>query len=180
MLYYKRSVFIVLALLAFAGAQPPPRFFPRTSENATPAGGATALRARSPLEELVLSNNASVVRVLRLALSCRARPNVPLLQALLSSGVLKACYSATGAGNNPRDPNLGVTGSAYHRLSPHAYTDGIQAMPRTGINSRNLSNSLQASGCVDIPNRKCASDMLWVFGQFLAHGNPSSSLCVTQ
>lgn len=81
----------------------------------------------------------------------------------------RQCYSATGLGNNAKEPLKGSVNAAFTRLCPFAYADGFNAMPRSDLGARTISNAVDTGSCTEIPNSHCASDMSWAFGQLIAH-----------
>jgi hypothetical protein len=74
-----------------------------------------------------------VVAMAMATVMATAQPTAPLdqllsnateLRAMFLSGAMAQCYTPTGQGNNQARPSTGVTGSAFHRVSPAAYADG--------------------------------------------------------
>ncbi len=74
-----------------------------------------------------------------------------------------------GAGNNRRHPDWGAAETVMLRLTQPDYADGAHA-PAGGdrASPREISNRVVAQ-TNSIPNRRGASDFLWMWGQFLDH-----------
>ena len=76
--------------------------------------------------------------------------------------------SLDGAGNNLAHPGWGEAGSAYARLAPARYTDGIGAM-EGGPNPRYVSNRIFNSLGVNLYSERNLSQWAWAWGQFVDH-----------
>jgi hypothetical protein len=77
--------------------------------------------------------------------------------------------SLSGYQNNLGNPTWGMAGTELLRISTPSYADGI-SVPSGGNrpNPRTISDTVLTQ-IANIPNRKAASDYLWVWGQFLDH-----------
>ena len=74
-----------------------------------------------------------------------------------------------GRGNQPLQPDFGAAGTALRRLVAPAYADGIAAPAGSGIASaREISNAICKQRTAPA-NAVDASNMLWLWGQFLDH-----------
>ncbi len=77
--------------------------------------------------------------------------------------------SIDGSGNHRTDTQRGAAGTAFRRLAPADYADGIDAIADVDRpNPRAISNAVCAQS-TSIPNPRGASDFLWQWGQFLDH-----------
>src|SRR5215831_4312866 len=76
--------------------------------------------------------------------------------------------SLDGTGNNPRHPSWGAAGSAYLRVAPAAYADGVSAQ-RRGPNARYVSNRIFNDVGQNIFSERDMSQWAWVWGQFIDH-----------
>lgn len=93
--------------------------------------------------------------------------------------------TADGSGNNPGDPDLGITNSPLIRIASPGYGDGID-LPR-GVavedegdgdveideqslpSARRISNFVHDQGSQDIPSKNDLNQLFFQFGQFLSH-----------
>lgn len=104
--------------------------------------------------------------------------------------------TADGSGNNPGDPDLGITNSPLIRIASPGYGDGID-LPR-GVavedegdgdveideqslpSARRISNFVHDQGSQDIPSKNDLNQLFFQFGQFLSHdtglSEPSGSV----
>lgn len=74
-----------------------------------------------------------------------------------------------GKGNNVDNPTWGMANSTYARLTPVTYTDGINTLPtHGGSNPRAISDAVCTIN-VDLPSRAKLTNLVWGFGQFIAH-----------
>jgi hypothetical protein len=75
-----------------------------------------------------------------------------------------------GTCNNLENPLYGSAGTELLRITPSAYSDGIQLPSgQDRPNPRIISNELAHQGDVSIPNNLGYSDYIWQWGQFLDH-----------
>lgn len=74
-----------------------------------------------------------------------------------------------GTGNNLKNLDWGAAETAFLRLVPSAYADGISE-PNDVLkpSARAVSNAVSAQS-EEIPNKRGATDFLWQWGQFLDH-----------
>lgn len=73
-----------------------------------------------------------------------------------------------GSGTNADNPDWGATDTALLRLAPSDLGPDGEMSGGDRPNPRAISNAIaQQTG--DIPNAACASDFLWIWGQFLDH-----------
>ncbi len=74
-----------------------------------------------------------------------------------------------GVGNNGKHTEWGAAESIMLRLVPPDYADGVDAPAgEDRASPRAISNEVSAQGDL-VPNRRGASDFLWMWGQFLDH-----------
>ncbi|MEM7446312.1 MAG: peroxidase family protein [Pseudomonadota bacterium] len=73
-----------------------------------------------------------------------------------------------GSGTNAKYEGWGAVGQHLLRLAPADYEDGVGEMVADRPNPREISNAISAREG-DMPNSKGASDLLWVWGQFIDH-----------
>ncbi|MFC6084505.1 peroxidase family protein [Sphaerisporangium aureirubrum] len=76
--------------------------------------------------------------------------------------------SLNGSGNNVANPTWGQGGTAYSRVAPARYADGVSA-PRTGPNSRFISNRLFNDIHQNIFSERRVTQWGFTWGQFLDH-----------
>ena len=77
--------------------------------------------------------------------------------------------SIDGTGNNALNTDWGAAHTQFLRLTPNDYGDGINTPSGAGRPSaREISNEIFAQDS-DVYNETGASNMLWVWGQFLDH-----------
>ena len=76
--------------------------------------------------------------------------------------------SLDGYGNNVANPDWGRAGTAYPRLAPPRYADGI-GTPAGGPNTRYLSNRVFNDRTSDIFSERDVSQWVWTWGQFIDH-----------
>jgi hypothetical protein len=76
--------------------------------------------------------------------------------------------SLDGSANNPRHPAWGAAGSAYQRIAPAAYADGVSTQ-RHGPNARYVSNRIFNDVGQNIFSERNMSQWGWVWGQFIDH-----------
>eukprot|EP01031_Cornospumella_fuschlensis_P004896 gene4896-6124_t len=80
-----------------------------------------------------------------------------------------AIYTANGTGNNVRNATWGSAQTTFIRKASAAYTDGISTPAGADrISSRAISNAINEN-TGDTPNARGLSDLVYVFGQFIAH-----------
>ncbi len=80
-----------------------------------------------------------------------------------------AYRSIDGRNNSQSEPEMGAAGTPLLRLAPVGYTDGAESLAgndRPG--PREISNAVLAQDG-GIPDSSGASDLLWLWGQFLDH-----------
>jgi hypothetical protein len=92
---------------------------------------------------------------------------------LLGSGVAQAAtgfefQSLDGSGNNRTNPDWGKAGTAYLRVGPANYTDGV-GVPVTGPNARYLSNRVFDNTGQRLSSARGVSQWASTWGQFLDH-----------
>jgi len=74
-----------------------------------------------------------------------------------------------GTGNNPLDPELGSTQTAFIRLVNADYADGIsEASGDDRPSAREVSNNIAAQS-TSVTNDRFLTDFVWQWGQFLDH-----------
>ncbi len=74
-----------------------------------------------------------------------------------------------GRGNQPLQPEFGAAGTRLRRVVAPAYADGISTPAGPGIaGAREISNAV-CQQRTSPPNAVSASNMLWLWGQFLDH-----------
>ncbi|MEV0389355.1 peroxidase family protein [Nonomuraea sp. NPDC050643] len=73
-----------------------------------------------------------------------------------------------GTGNNVATPAWGKVGTAYSRVAPARYADGVSA-PRTGPNSRFISNRVFNDVDQNVFSERRITQWGFVWGQFLDH-----------
>ncbi len=73
-----------------------------------------------------------------------------------------------GSGNNLDQPELNTPGTAFARLGPARYADGI-SVPVDGPNPRTISNLVVGEGEAATPNEQGLSGMMYAWGQFVDH-----------
>jgi peroxidase len=73
-----------------------------------------------------------------------------------------------GTGNNLENPGYNATGTAFLRLAPAHFADGVSA-PVTGPNPRTVSNLVSGEGEAGVPNEQGLSGMMYAWGQFVDH-----------
>jgi hypothetical protein len=77
--------------------------------------------------------------------------------------------SIDGSGNNTDNPDWGAAGSQFLRSGSAAYTDGLSAPAGPDRpDARDISNAVFSQN-TSIENAAGASNLLWVWGQFLDH-----------
>lgn len=81
--------------------------------------------------------------------------------------------SIDGSGNNPLDSTLGKAGTPLLRHTSQAYDDNL-SIPRGGFDPSSLPSARLVSNAVsdqliDTEDPSGASDMLWLWGQFVDH-----------
>jgi hypothetical protein len=73
-----------------------------------------------------------------------------------------------GTGNNLVETDLNTPGTAFVRLGPARYADGVSAMV-DGPNPRTVSNLVVGEGEAATPNQQGLSGMMYAWGQFIDH-----------
>ncbi len=87
--------------------------------------------------------------------------------------------SIDGVGNNTMHPEWGAAETAFLRVVPADYADGVSAAAGNDRPSaRLISNLVVAQDDADIPNAHGYSDFLWQWGQFLDHDLDETPLAV--
>jgi hypothetical protein len=76
--------------------------------------------------------------------------------------------STDGTGNNLANPGYNATGTAFLRLAPAHFADGVSA-PEAGPNPRTVSNLVSGEGEAAAPNEQGLSGMMYAWGQFVDH-----------
>ncbi len=111
----------------------------------------------------------------RLTYGCGAAVISLILMLVLASAARAAgaalpfeARSLDGSVNNFAHLTWGRAGSAYQRLAPARYADGIGAMVE-GPNPRYVSNHVFNSLGVDLFSERDVSQWVWVWGQFVDH-----------
>ena len=75
----------------------------------------------------------------------------------------------TGANNNLQHPEWNLAGSKLLRLLPSAYMDNKNIPSgQDRPSARKISNEIFAQDCPN-PNKFCASNLFWTWGQFIGH-----------
>ena len=77
--------------------------------------------------------------------------------------------SIDGVGTNPAHPDWGSANTAFLRLAPPAYADGLDAPSGQNRPSARLISNLVVAQPELIPSAIGASAMVWQWGQFLDH-----------
>ena len=93
--------------------------------------------------------------------------------------------SATGAGNNPIQSNIGETDTVLIRIAPADYGDGtdlprgvlledegdgdVETDEQTLPSARDVSNAVHDQGTVNRPSKRHLSQLFFQFGQFISH-----------
>jgi hypothetical protein len=85
--------------------------------------------------------------------------------------------SLDGSGNNVANPTWGQRGTAYARVAPVGYRDGI-SVPNDGPNARFISNRIINDKSQNIFTPRGATQWLWQWGQFVDHDIALASPCV--
>ena len=95
----------------------------------------------------------------------------PLAAEFLEDRAVPASVrSIDGSGNNALHPDWGTAGSAFLRLAPAAYADGLSApagAARPG--ARAVSNAVSDQGDQEVLSDRLLSAMVYAWGQFLDH-----------
>ncbi|GAA3545723.1 hypothetical protein GCM10022419_027460 [Nonomuraea rosea] len=73
-----------------------------------------------------------------------------------------------GTGNNVANPTWGKVGTAYSRVAPARYADGVGA-PRTGPNSRFISNRVFNDVNQNLFSERRITQWAFTWGQFIDH-----------
>jgi hypothetical protein len=73
-----------------------------------------------------------------------------------------------GSGNSLFTSDLNAAGTAFTRIGPANFADGIAA-PIDGPNPRVISNTVVGEGEADAPNAQGLSGMMYAWGQFIDH-----------
>lgn len=76
--------------------------------------------------------------------------------------------SIDGSDNNTTDTDLNGTSTAFGRLGPAHFADGIST-PEGGPNPRTISNLVVGIGDPDVANPEGLSAMMYAWGQFIDH-----------
>jgi hypothetical protein len=84
--------------------------------------------------------------------------------------VPSAVRSIDGSGNNALHPDWGTAGSAFIRIAPAEYGDGLSTPAGSDRPSaRALSNALADQGAVEVENSRMMSALMYAWGQFIDH-----------
>src|SRR5215213_5066663 len=73
-----------------------------------------------------------------------------------------------GSGNTLAWTNLNTPGTAFVRIGPARFADGVSA-PVGGPNPRTVSNLVVGEGDAAVPNAQGLSGMMYAWGQFVDH-----------
>ncbi len=73
-----------------------------------------------------------------------------------------------GSGNNLDQPELNAPGTAFARVGPARFADGVSALV-DGPNPRTVSNLVVGEGEAATPNAQGLSGMMYAWGQFVDH-----------
>jgi hypothetical protein len=73
-----------------------------------------------------------------------------------------------GSENGAADPELSAAGTAFGRIGPAHFTDGI-SVPVGGNNARSISNLVVGAGDPDVANPEGVSAFMYAWGQFIDH-----------
>ncbi len=92
----------------------------------------------------------------------------PTARAVAAGPGAVAVRTLDGSVNNLRHPGWGKVGTAYQRLAPARYADGVGAMVG-GPNPRYVSNRIFNSLGVDMFSERNLSQWVWVWAQALDH-----------
>ena len=76
--------------------------------------------------------------------------------------------SMDGTGNNLANPGHNAAGTAFLRLAPARFADGVSA-PVEGPNPRTVSNLVSGEGEAVVANDQGLSGMMYAWGQFVDH-----------
>lgn len=76
--------------------------------------------------------------------------------------------SLDGSGNHLEDPSRGAAGTAYLRLAPASYADGVGALA-DGPNARYVSNRVFADRAQNFFSANGVTQWAWARGQFVDH-----------
>ncbi|MEV6155466.1 peroxidase family protein [Nonomuraea sp. NPDC052129] len=108
----------------------------------------------------------------------RALLSVACATLLVLSGVITATEADAavpfevqrldGAGNNVANPAWGKAGTAYSRVGPTRYADGVST-PRTGPNTRFISNRIFNDVNQNIFSERRITQWAFTWGQFVDH-----------
>ncbi|MBT2232160.1 peroxidase family protein [Nonomuraea sp. NEAU-A123] len=108
----------------------------------------------------------------------RALLSVACATLLVLSGVINATEADAavpfevqrldGTGNNVANPAWGKAGTAYSRVGPTRYADGVSA-PRTGPNTRFISNRVFNDVNQNIFSERRITQWAFTWGQFVDH-----------
>ncbi|GAA3810639.1 hypothetical protein GCM10022226_33830 [Sphaerisporangium flaviroseum] len=127
-----------------------------------------------------LSQRSPSTSTRRVSRRRRGRASISIACALLFvlSGVVTATeagaavpfevQSLDGSGNNVANPTSGKAGTAYSRVAPARYANGVST-PSTGPNSRFLSNRLFNDVDQNVFSERRVTQWGFTWGQFLDH-----------
>jgi hypothetical protein len=85
--------------------------------------------------------------------------------------------SLDGSGNNVANPTWGQRNTAYSRVAPVGYRDGI-SVPNDGPNPRFISNRIINDNSQNIFTGRGSTQWLWQWGQFVDHDIALAAPCV--
>lgn len=89
--------------------------------------------------------------------------------SVVIDSLLEEVRSIDGSGNNPIDPMLGSTETAFIRIVEADYADGIsEASGEQRVSAREVSNNIAAQS-TSVTNDRFLTDFVWQWGQFLDH-----------
>jgi hypothetical protein len=104
----------------------------------------------------------------------RDHKNYEHLEKTVIHQLLSGCYEyreLDGSGNNEKHPEFGLKEKPFMRKAPARYgssKEGCALNDDGRENPRTVSNELSDQK-ESIPNSKCASNMIWLWGQFIDH-----------
>lgn len=89
-------------------------------------------------------------------------PNLPVV-------TVESVRAIDGAGNNAAHSDWGQAGTAYLRLAPADFADGIGSPAGADRASAREISNIVFTQTGDMPNQAGLSDLFWVWGQFIDH-----------